>query len=141
MRDSKSKYNITVEATTDHLAEVRNFVAKHAEACGFTKKQSSDIRLAVDEAFTNIIEHAYKNNKNKKIELEFECNGKQLRISLLDSGNSFCEKDYKKPDVKERIKQKKRGGVGVYLIKELMDEVNYNRRDNFNEIRMIKRRQ
>lgn len=140
MNRSKSKYNITVEASTDHLAEVRNFVARHAENCGFSPKQASDIRLAVDEAFTNIIEHAYKNDKNRKIDLEFECNGEQLRISLYDTGNSFSEKKYKKPDIKKRVKQRKGGGVGVYLIKQLMDEVIYNRLNDSNEIRMIKRR-
>jgi len=140
LNHSKQKYKITVAATTGRLAEVRNFVAKNAQKCGFSKAQTSDVRLAVDEAFTNIIEHAYSKDKTQKIELELECNGKSLRVSLYDTGKSFNEKDYQKPDIKKRMKQKKRGGVGVYLIKQLMDEVNYNRHADFNEIRMIKKR-
>lgn len=139
MNYSNHKYSITVEASTEHLAEVRDFVAANAEKCGFTKEQTSDLRLAVDEAFTNIIEHAYKSDKGKKIELELECVDKALRISLFDTGQSFSANDYREPDIKKRIKQKKGGGVGVYLIKKLMDEVNYNYSNGFNEIRMIKR--
>ncbi len=140
MKPAQTQHTVTVNAITDNLAEVRNFTAKHAKECGFTKEQISDIRLAVDEAFTNIIKHAYENKKQQKVALEVSCSSEQLLISLFDCGKPFSTKDYKEPDVKEKVKHKKRGGVGVYLIKELMDEVDYIHQDNRNEIRMIKKR-
>ncbi len=140
LKAREGEHSVTVAASTDHLAEVRNFVAGHAQDCGFSKQQVSDIRLAVDEAFTNIIEHAYLNDKCEKVELKLSCNARQLRISLFDSGRSFSIANYKEPDIKDKIKHKKRGGVGVYLIKELMDKVEYVHEDGHNEIRMIKKR-
>lgn len=133
-------YTLSVNASTKHLAKVRDFVARHATEFGFSKNDISDIRLAVDEAFTNIIEHAYQNDERKSVKIALGHNGKKFWISLYDSGKSFSLKDYKKPDVEEKIKQKKRGGVGVYLIKKLMDDVEYLQDGPQNEIRMIKKR-
>ncbi len=137
---TSERHTLSVNASTDYLAEVRSVAAKQAEICGFPKDQISDIRLAIDEAFTNIVKHAYKNKPHQKIELVFKCSDHSLQISLFDSGHPFSGNNYTAPDVKERVKQKKRGGVGVYLIKELMDEVRYLHQDDCNEIRMIKKR-
>lgn len=133
-------YTLSVQASTKHLAEVRDFVASHASEFGFDKQDISDIRLAVDEAFTNIIKHAYQNDEKQSVKIALGHNGKTFWISLFDSGQSFSLKDYKKPNVQEKIKQKKRGGVGVYLIKKLMDDVEYRHEGSQNEIRMIKKR-
>ena len=133
-------HTLSVHASTKHLAQVRNFVAQHASEFGFDKNDISDIRLAVDEAFTNIIEHAYQNDDNQSVKIALGHNGQTFWISLFDSGKSFSLKDYKKPNVEEKIKQKKRGGVGVYLIKKLMDNVEYLHAGSQNEIRMTKKR-
>ena len=133
-------HTLSVQASTKHLAKVRHFVAGHASKFGFNQQQVSDIRLAVDEAFTNIIEHAYQNDEQQSVKIALGQNGKTFWISLFDSGKSFSLDDYKEPDVEQKIKQKKRGGVGVYLIKKLMDNVEYLREGPQNEIRMTKKR-
>jgi serine/threonine-protein kinase RsbW len=123
------------------LAEVRDFVAKHATDFGFKKQDVADIRLAVDEAYTNIIKHAYKKDERKSVDIELGYNNSsEFWISLLDTGDAFDPSDYSKPDVRKKIKEKKRGGVGVYLIKKLMDSVEYRTEGSVNEIRMTKRK-
>lgn len=129
---------MSVQASTEHLAEVRNFVAKHASEFGFKKQEVADIRLAVDEAYTNIIKHAYKNDEQKSVDIKLGYNDDTFWISLLDTGDAFDPKNYSKPDVRQKIKEKKRGGVGVYLIRRLMDDVEYHTRGSENEIRMTK---
>lgn len=141
MPKHNTKYTMRVQASTEHLAEVRNFVAKHASDFGFKKQDVADIRLAVDEAYTNIIKHAYKHDKNKSVEIELGYNSNEFWVSLLDSGDAFDPGTYTDPDVRKKIKEKKRGGVGVYLIKKLMDEVKYLKEGSLNEIRMIKKKQ
>ncbi len=140
MSESTTTYNISVPASTEHLSEVRNFVANHAAECGFSEQEIADIRLAVDEAYTNIIKHAYKNDRQKAVDIELGCDQSELWIALLDTGNAFDPNNYKKPDIREKIKRKKRGGVGVYLIRELMDEVEYQTDESTNTIRMTKRK-
>lgn len=131
---------MTVQASTENLAEVRNFVAKHASTFGFKKEEISDMRLAVDEAFTNIIKHAYGNDENQSVKIALSENDNTFAISLFDTGKSFSMDNYQEPDLEEKIRQKKRGGVGVYLIRQLMDEVNYLKEGNENIIRMTKKR-
>lgn len=138
MSKSTTTYSITVQASTKHLAEVRDFVAKHASEFGFKKQDVADIRLAVDEAYTNIIKHAYNNDEHKSVDIELGYNSSKFWISLLDTGNAFDPKSYSKPDVRRKIREKKRGGVGVYLIKKLMDSVEYHSEGSVNEIRMFK---
>lgn len=131
-------YSISVQASTKHLAKVRDFVAKHAKEFGFNKQDVADIRLAVDEAYTNIIKHAYNNDDRKTVDIELGYNSTNFWISLLDTGDAFDPAKYSKPDVPKKIKEKKRGGVGVYLIKKLMDNVEYHTEGSVNEIRMTK---
>lgn len=140
MAKRNSTYTMSVQASTKHLAEVRNFVAKHAKEFGFKKQDVADIRLAVDEAYTNIIKHSYKNDEEKSVDIELGYDGEQFWISLLDTGEAFDPSNYTKPDVRKKIKEKKRGGVGVFLIKKLMDEVEYLNDGVINEIRMSKKR-
>lgn len=132
-------HRLSVNASTEHLAEVRDFVAEYAFECGFTDKQVQDIRLAVDEAYTNIIKHAYKFDSTRKVDIELGVEGENFYVSLFDEGISFDINSYKKPDLSEKLKQKKRGGFGVYLIKQLMDNVEYHTEGSQNEIKMVKK--
>lgn len=138
MSKSTPSHSISVQASTEHLAEVRDFVAKYASECGFAQQDIADIRLAVDEAYTNIIKHAYQNDKHKSVDIELGYDTKEFWVSLLDTGDAFDPQKYTKPDVRQKIKEKKRGGVGVYLIRKLMDDVEYHKKGSVNEIRMTK---
>jgi serine/threonine-protein kinase RsbW len=135
---TKQIQTLSVEASTEHLAEVRDFVAAHAENIGLNQKDISEIRLAVDEAYTNIIKHAYKNTPKEKVSIEIGSDSDHLWITLMDKGKSFDPSSYSEPDLMKRIKEKKRGGMGVYLIRKLMDQVQYNRKGHTNVIRMVK---
>lgn len=140
MANSTATHKITVQASTEHLAQVRNFVAKHATAFGFDPQEVADIRLAVDEAYTNIIKHAYKNDAGKSVDIELGYNRTEFWVTLLDTGNAFDPSKYQTPDLSKKIKEKKRGGVGVYLIRKLMDDVEYQTENAVNTIRMTKKK-
>lgn len=127
-----------VNASTEQLAKVRKLVATFAQQQGFSEEQIQDIRLAVDEACTNIIKHAYQYDDSKEFEINIESRENQLWISILDNGHTFDPSSYKKPDIEDQIRKKKRGGVGVYLIQKLMDKVEYHSSGGKNEIRMLK---
>lgn len=134
-------YHISVDASTKNLSAVRDFVAEHAQNEGFSEQIVSDLCLAVDEAYTNIIKHAYKFDSSKKVQVDIKFDAKEVCVSLTDTGKSFDETNYVLPDIPKLIKNKKRGGMGVYLIKKLMDRVDYNISNNENEIKMYKKRE
>ncbi|TVQ11589.1 MAG: ATP-binding protein [Balneolaceae bacterium] len=130
---------IIVRASTEFLGEVRDFVAHHAGLTGFDSEEVEDIRLAVDEAMTNVIKHAYGHDSSKLITVQQGVENSEFWVRITDSGRSFNLEGYVEPDIEERIRQKKKGGVGVYLIRRLMDNVEYKKVNSRNEIKMTKK--
>lgn len=128
-----------VAASTGNLQSVRDFVANHARNHGFSGQDTEEIRLAVDEAMTNIIKHAYGYDESKKIYISVGSDDDTFWVAIQDTGHAFDISTYTTPDVPERVKQRQKGGVGVYLIKRLMDKVEYSTRNEHNEIKMIKK--
>lgn len=132
-------HKITVQASTEHLSEVRDFIASYATKHGISSHEVEDIRLAVDEAYTNIIKHAYQNDPSQFVEIIMGSNENEFWVSLMDDGKSFDPTAYPEPDVRRKIKARERGGVGVFLMKKLMDRIEYYKHKNTNELRMIKK--
>jgi len=133
-------HKLIVNASTSRLADVRKFIAEKAQNFGFDEKDVSDIRLAVDEACTNIIKHAYKYDDKQNVEILIGIDDDKLFVTLTDTGETFDPSKYSKPDLRKQMKAKQRGGVGVYLIRKLMDEVEYLKKKDHNMIRMYKNR-
>lgn len=124
---------------TDYLLEVREFVGEAARTFGFSEEDVSNIVLAVDEACTNIIKHAYQYATDKEIEVSILPKNRTFEIRIFDSGKSFNPSTIRKLDLKEQIGHRKRGGLGVYMMKKLMDRVEYNfHQGKRNEVRLIK---
>lgn len=132
-------HRIKVQASTEHLSEVRDFVASYATKHGVSEQEVDSIRLAVDEAYTNIIKHAYQYDDSKFVEIIMGSQDKEFWVSLIDNGKSFDPTAYPDPDVHSRVKAKQRGGVGVFLMKKMMDRIEYHEHNGTNEIRMIKK--
>jgi len=133
-------YHKKLSASTENLSRVRNFVSSQAKKHGFTEDQINDIRLAVDEACTNVIKHAYSYDDTKQFNVDLEFDSTALSIEITDFGIGFNPSKYEVPNLQRRIKQKKRGGMGIFLIQNLMDELTYDSDGDKNVIKMIKYR-
>jgi serine/threonine-protein kinase RsbW len=136
--EGKYVKQLTIQASTECLSEVRHFISDVSKRIGFQKKQIGEIELAVDEACTNIIKHAYQNSGLNSIELTVRDLSDRIQITLRDTGIPFDPKMYKKPNLENRIKNRLRGGVGIYLILNLMDKVEYDVREDGNVTSMYK---
>ncbi|MBI4419042.1 MAG: ATP-binding protein [Ignavibacteriales bacterium] len=129
----------TIPSKTGKLLEVREFVASEARAFGFSDEDISKIALAVDEACTNIIRHAYQNDPNRAISITIQKKRDRFEVSIVDDGKKFDPAVLKPLNLKEHLTQYRRGGLGVYLMKTLMDKVEYNTLgDKKNEVRLTK---
>ena len=129
-----------ISASTDELEKIRNFVSEHAGQFSFDETDINDIVLAVDEACTNIIKHAYQWNPEKKITVSVAFRNNELLVSIIDEGKPFDPGKYNVPTLEEQLKNKKRSGYGILLIRKLMDNVEYRKKQSRNEIRMTKKR-
>jgi len=124
---------------TDNLLVIREFVSEEARAFGFSDEDAANIILAVDEACTNIIKHSYQYATDKEIEVTVLRKNRCFEIRIFDTGRSFDPTTIRQPDLKEHIGHRKRGGLGVYLMKKLMDRVEYDfHKGKRNEVRLIK---
>ena len=134
-----STKTIHIESRTDRLIAVREFVSDAARDFGFNDEDVSKIALAVDEACTNIIKHAYKFDPNKNITVTVQGGNGTFQVVIHDNGIQFNPNEIHSPDMKEYMRNYRRGGLGVYLMKSLMDKVEYSiARGKANEVRLTK---
>jgi len=117
--------NITFPANFEFLDEIRELVAKVAREGGFTEKEIYSLQLAADEAASNIIEHAYEGVLNAEIDMTCDVYDDNLIITMRDTGMPFDLSNVKQPNIKADLFERQIGGLGVYLMRKLMDEVRY----------------
>jgi len=130
-----SRISVSITSDPQLLAVVRAAVAKVCELAGYSDEVSQKIVLAVDEACTNVIKHAYKGRKGQPIDLEFRLGNRNLGITIQDHGEPAEKSKLKSRDLKEI----RPGGLGVYLIKSTMDRVKYvTKPDSGNQLIMTK---
>ena len=126
---------ISLVAESKNLIKVRDFVVKYGRKMGMSQKQTSEVKLAVDEAVSNIIRHAYVGKKGgfqiEMVKLEDE-----VELRIKDQGVEFDWNAVLEPDLYKYVESRRKGGLGIWLIKKLIDEVEYNRVDNNNVLSM-----
>jgi serine/threonine-protein kinase RsbW len=133
--------SVRFAAKFELLDEIRDFVGDIARRGGFGDKDIYNIQLATDEAASNMIEHSYENIPDGVIDLSCGMEGEQIRIVLIDYGEPFDPSAIPMPDLKADLSDRKIGGLGIFLMRKLMDEVHYEARaDKSNVLTMIKRK-
>ena len=130
----------TYPADVQYLDQVREFVGDMARAAGFSEKGIYSVQLAADEAASNIIEHAYAGGGKRTFRLHCEMRGDQLVMTFFDQGQSFDFRSVEEPDLTANLSERKIGGLGIYLMHKLMDEVEYKVAKTGNFLTLIKRK-
>ena len=126
----------------ESLAGIRKFVFQAASEAGFDEKEIYAVELAVDEACSNIIEHAY--GGEDKGEIECTCNDTNdgLEIIIRDDGRPFDPKLIPSPNFSVELNELKPRGAGLFLIRNMMDDVDFVFSETTgNVLRMVKRKQ
>jgi len=96
--------------------------------------------LAVDEACTNVIRHAYDpNHRRKDIDIDIAVDGKKMTILVIDHGKGFDPAAVPHPDMKEYLSHYRVGGLGIFLMETLMDEVDFDIKPGVrNRVKLVK---
>ena len=130
-----------LDANFDVLDEIREFVADIARQADFSDKEIYSIQLATDEACTNVIEHAYADFDEGKFEVECNIVDGGIKIVIRDQGKSFDPSSVLEPNLEADLSERKIGGLGIYLMRKLMDEVSYESSTGTgNTLTMLKRK-
>lgn len=135
------EFKLRIPSQTDNLELIRYFVGRVAEKVGFDDEDVGKIELACDEACTNVIKHAYNIDRksDKSLDIAIKLDYQKLTLVVTDHGKGFNPDSIKLPDMKEYLAELKVGGLGIYLMKTLMDEVDYDIKPGVrNQVRMVK---
>jgi serine/threonine-protein kinase RsbW len=125
MPSIERKFTLQVPSSTENLALIREFVTAVGRQAQLEEPEISNLELAVDEACANVIEHAYGHDITKEVVVRAKFDDESLRISVIDEGRGFDPSHVGQDSVEQLIHARQSGGLGIRLIKKLMDEVSY----------------
>ena len=128
---------IRLQAKIENLERLMQFVSACAKEKGFTSKRIKEIELATEEALVNIFNYSYPEHAG---EVEVRCkveNDTRFIIEILDTGIPFNIHSISEPDLTENISNRKIGGLGIFLMRKMVEEVQYHRDEENNILTLI----
>ncbi|MFN2137469.1 MAG: ATP-binding protein [Candidatus Promineifilaceae bacterium] len=129
---------LTVPGRFDHIRAIAQFVTAGAEAAGLDADAVFHVELCCDEAAANIIEHAYGGEDNGDIHVRYSSDERAFTVVLCDNGRPFnpqnipepksvqADADEPEPALRDYLDSLQVGGLGIYFMRKLMDEVHYS---------------
>ncbi len=141
MSDKDCIKEMTCKCDTKHLAEIRNMVRSVASEYFSDRITIGKVILAVDEAVANVMEHAYDGEiEEGYVHVLIKVEGNDFQVKVIDEGKKFDSTSIKTGCIKEAVNRGQKTGYGIYLIRQIMDEIHYNYVKNVkNELCMIKK--
>ena len=140
MASIERTFCLQVPSSTENLAMIRDFVNGIGARAGLPASEVAQLELAVDEACANVIEHAYGREVTREVSVKATLDGDMVQIDVVDTGVGFNPADIPQKDLDQLVAERRSGGLGMRLMKTLMDEVHYEViPGQKNELRMIKR--
>lgn len=116
---------LTIPASTQYLRSVRAYVQQHIEMLDFTESVENGIVLAVDEAVSNLIRHAYHSDDTKSITVRVHIDEDEVCVFVTDTADAFDPATAELPDMRRYFLDHRRGGLGILLMTRVMDNITY----------------
>ena len=129
---------ISVPSQTTFLGLIREVTQKLAETAGFESATAGKLALAVDEAATNVIEHAYRGAPDRKLELRYEDRPREFRVDVVDDGAMVDPRRVPRVDLERFVSERRTGGLGMHLMERIMDSVTFKRSARKNVCTLVK---
>ncbi len=120
------------------LAELRLFLSEILEDTSLTEINKNQVILAVEEVCANLIIHSHECNPENFIQLDVTKDKHKITFEIKDSGKAFNILEYQVPQLADVIKEKKKGGVGIILVKKIMDLIEFESTPHQNICRLTK---
>ena len=130
---------LTLNCDLARVPELNDFIFSIGEKLKLDPAVIGQVQLAVEEAVVNVMNYAYPDRgKRGFVTVKAMSDGHELRFVVIDSGIPFDPTAKEKADTTLSLEERPIGGLGIYLVRELMDSINYERVDNRNILMMIK---
>ncbi|PKN95416.1 MAG: ATP-binding protein [Chloroflexi bacterium HGW-Chloroflexi-6] len=132
------RFQITRAAELESLQVFRDFIAECCARHAIPNEIVFDLKLAVDEACTNIIQHGYRGMDPGSIILALRFEPDRILVQITDFGHVFEPDDAPMPDVTAALEEREVGGLGLFLIYQTMDNIDYQASDDGNTLTFTK---
>ncbi|HXI83918.1 MAG TPA: ATP-binding protein [Verrucomicrobiae bacterium] len=144
--ESADRLFIQTPGHGSYLAYIRAIVGDLARKVGFNEGEAAKVEMAVDEACSNVVRHAYSSGKewcwqqrDPEIRLSIRVEDGRLVIEINDHGQRFDFANYRHPSLDDCLREMKPGGYGIWIMRNFMDEVQYDSSNQTgNTLRMVK---
>ena len=135
-------YQLTVAGHFKNLAQISDFVHQAAVKASLDERAIFAVKMAVDEACTNIIQHAYGGEGRGEIQLRCETQAEGLQVTIYDQGTPFAPSQVPELDTQAPLQQRRPGGMGMFFIGNLVDSVEFKfGTPQGNQLTLFKRRE
>jgi len=134
----KDEFELKIEGKLENLSLIGDSIGDSMREFGLDNRKIFDVQMAVDEACTNIIEYGYANEEGT-IDIACQRKGEEIVVVIKDEGKQFDPTTVQPPDLNASLEERKTGGLGIYFMKKLMDEVKYEFKDGKNVLTMVVR--
>ena len=131
------KEEFKAPADVNYLGEMRDFVTRIGRKYGVAERHINTFKLAIDEAGTNIIRHAYRDWEGF-ITIRMIIRDKSVTVSLIDQGHTFDPNRVRDPDLQRYVDIGKKGGLGIFILRRVIDGIDYRKTVEGNELRLTK---
>jgi serine/threonine-protein kinase RsbW len=118
------EYKYKVPCSKSRLSDIRGFLAGVLSENNLPEATIGALVLAVDEVCANLIIHSHHCNEQEFIELQVDINKKEgVTFKIIDQGEGFNIGEYEEPDISEIVRSKRKGGMGLMLVRRIMDDM------------------
>jgi serine/threonine-protein kinase RsbW len=131
--------SIRIDADVREIERLNRLVRQFGELHDVPSRTLYAVNLALDELVTNTVLYGFDNTSGQEITVRVSTAGNELVASVCDRGKPFDPLQFKPPDLSAPIEERELGGLGIHLIRSLMDHVSYAREDNQNVLTVRKR--
>jgi serine/threonine-protein kinase RsbW len=137
--DANIEFQIVVSNKLENLPAIAKFISDALQRFGMKEEKIFDVNVAVDEACTNIIQNAYSPEEEGTIEIRCEAlNDNKCAVLIKDHGKPFAQTQAVAVDTTSSLEERKPGGLGLFFIRELVDEISYEYKDGYQTLTMVK---
>lgn len=137
MEKKRKKGSLTVPGVIESLENIGDFIRESLPPGSFTDDMLNDLQLAVDEACTNVIVHGYQGTPGE-ISIKLDFSDRSVIITIMDTAPPFDGNGVPEPVLTSNMQDRKPGGLGLYLMRSLMNKVSFERIDGHNVLTMEK---
>ena len=137
--DVKMRKSIVLPNDTQEVPRLNAFVDEVCKSVGFDEGKTMEIKVAVEEAVVNVMNYAYPPEQRGDVTIEAASNDIRLKFTIIDSGKPFDPTVQNEVDTTLSAEARSIGGLGIHLIRQNMDSINYERVDNLNVLTLRKK--